>query len=82
MLSRLRLKIKPWSAVSFGHVLSDSIGCGYRTIGRDHGDSSDNALNESNNALYKAEMVRPQGGFNGTADLKWARLLSIDWLNN
>ena len=34
------------------------------------GDSYDNALSESNNALYKAEMVRPHGGFNGTADLE------------
>ena len=46
------------------------------------GDSYDNALSESNNALYKAEMVRPHGGFNGTADLEWATLLWVDWFNN
>ena len=46
------------------------------------GDSYDNALSESNNALYKAEMVRPHGGFNGTADLGWATLLWVDWFNN
>ena len=46
------------------------------------GDSCDNALSESNNALYKAEMVRPKSGFNGTTDLEWATLLSVDWFNN
>ena len=46
------------------------------------GDFYDNALSESNNALYKAEMVRPQSGLNGTADLEWATLLSVDWSNN
>ena len=30
------------------------------------GDSCDNALSESNNAFYKAEMLRPHGGFNGS----------------
>ena len=41
------------------------------------GDSYDNALSESNNAFYKAEIVRPQSGFNGTTDLEWATLLSV-----
>ena len=40
-------------------------------------DYYDNAPSESNNALYKAEMVRPQSGFNGTTDLEWATLLSV-----
>ena len=34
------------------------------------GDSYDNALSESSNASYKAEMVRPHGGFNRTRDLE------------
>ena len=34
-----------------------------------------------NNALYKAEMVRPHGGFNGTSDLEWATPLWVDWFN-
>ena len=46
------------------------------------GDSYDNALSESNNALYKTEMVRTHGDFNGTADLEWATLLWVDWFNN
>ena len=39
-------------------------------------------ISESNNALYKTEMVRTHGDFNGTADLEWATLLWVDWFNN
>ena len=46
------------------------------------GDSYDNALSESVNGLYKAEMVRPHGEFTGTQDPKWATLLWVDWFKN
>ena len=46
------------------------------------GDSYDNALSESVKGLYKAEMFRPHGEFNGTADLEWATLLWVDWFKN
>ena len=82
MLSRLRLNSGRgvhYLSVTYSQTLLDA---GIAPSVGDHGDSSDNALNESNNDLYKAEMVRPQGGFNGTADFEWARLLSIDWFNS
>ncbi len=81
-LSRLRLNSGRgvhYLSVTFSQTLLDA---GIAPSVRTTGDSNDNALSESNNALYKAEMVRPQGGFKGTTGLEWARLLSIDWFNN
>ena len=41
-----------------------------------------NALAESFNGLYKAEMVRPPGPFNGIETFEWQTLLWVDWYNN
>ena len=82
MLSRLRLNSDygvQYLLVTCSHALLDA---GIAPSVGTTGDSYDNALSESNNALYKAEMVRPKSGFNGTADLEWAILLSVDWFNN
>jgi putative transposase len=46
------------------------------------GDSSDNALAESVNALYKAELVRRRGPWKGLGDLQFATLEWVDWFNN
>ena len=46
------------------------------------GDSYDNALAETVNGLYKAEMVNPHGQFSGTDELEWATLAYVDWFNN
>jgi putative transposase len=46
------------------------------------GDSYDNALAESFNGLYKAEMVFHEGPWKGVEDLEWATLTYVDWFNN
>ncbi len=46
------------------------------------GDSYDNALAESVNGLYKAELVYWQGPWRGADDLELATLTWVDWFNN
>jgi putative transposase len=45
------------------------------------GDSYDNALAESFNGLYKAELIRRQGPWVGLEDVEHATLEYIDWFN-
>lgn len=46
------------------------------------GDSYDNALAESFNGLYKAELIRHEGPWQGLDDLEFATLGYIDWFNH
>ena len=46
------------------------------------GDSYDNALAETVNGLYKAELVYHRGPWRGCADLELATLEWVDWFNN
>jgi len=46
------------------------------------GDSYDNALAESVNGLYKAELVYVRGPWRGGQDLELATLEWVDWFNN
>jgi putative transposase len=46
------------------------------------GDSYDNALAESFNGLYKAELIYHEGPWNGVDDVEWATLTYVDWFNN
>ena len=46
------------------------------------GDSFDNAMAESVNALYKAELVYWEGPWDGADDLELATLGWVDWFNN
>ena len=46
------------------------------------GDSYDNALAETMNGLYKAELVRNQGPWRGLDDLEFATLEWVDWFNH
>jgi transposase InsO family protein len=46
------------------------------------GDSYDNALAESINGLYKAEMIRRQGPWRGVDAVEYATLVWVDWFNN
>jgi putative transposase len=46
------------------------------------GDSYDNALAESLNGLYKAELVYRRGPWRGCEDLELATLEWVDWFNN
>jgi putative transposase len=46
------------------------------------GDSYDNALAETINGLYKAELVRNRGPWRGLEDLEYATLEWVDWFNN
>jgi len=46
------------------------------------GDSYDNALAESVNGLYKAELVYRRGPWRGCSDLELGTLEWVDWFNN
>jgi putative transposase len=46
------------------------------------GDSYDNALAESFNGLYKAELIRRRGPWRGLDDVEFATLEYIDWFNH
>ena len=46
------------------------------------GDSYDNALAESFNGLYKAELIFHEGPWAGVEAVEWATLTYVDWFNN
>ena len=46
------------------------------------GDSYDNALAETINGLYKAELIRQQGPWRGVEAVEFATLKWVDWFNN
>ena len=46
------------------------------------GDSYDNALAESFNGLYKAELIRHRGPWCGLEDVEYATLEYVDWFNH
>ena len=46
------------------------------------GDSYDNALAESFNGLYKAELIRRYGPWRGIDDVELATLEYLDWFNH
>ena len=46
------------------------------------GDSYDNALAETINGLYKAEVIHPNGPWRGLDDVEFATLEWVDWFNN
>ena len=46
------------------------------------GDSCDNAMAESFNALYKWELIYPKGPWKGLDDVEFATLGYIDWFNH
>ena len=46
------------------------------------GDSYDNALAESFNGLYKAELIRHRGPWRGLDDVEFATLDYVDWFNH
>jgi putative transposase len=45
------------------------------------GDSYDNALAESFHGLYKAELIRHEGPWQGLEDVEYATLEYVDWFN-
>ena len=46
------------------------------------GDSYDNAMAETINGLYKAEVIHRQGPWNGLDDVEYATLEWVDWFNH
>jgi transposase InsO family protein len=46
------------------------------------GDSYDNALAETINGLYKAEVIHRQPSWRRREDVEWATLKWVDWFNN
>ncbi len=46
------------------------------------GDSYDNAMAESINALYKAEVIHKEGPWRGVEEVERATLTWVDWFNN
>ena len=46
------------------------------------GDSYDNALAETINGLYKAEVIHRLGPWKTMASVEWETLKWVDWFNN
>jgi putative transposase len=46
------------------------------------GDSYDNALAETINGLYKAEVIHRLGPWKNMAAVEWETLKWVDWFNN
>lgn len=46
------------------------------------GDSYDNALAETINGLYKAEVIHRRNSWHRCEDVEWATLQWVDWFNN
>lgn len=46
------------------------------------GDSYDNALAETINGLYKAEVIRRRSSWRNLEEVEWATLEWVDWFNN
>jgi putative transposase len=46
------------------------------------GDAYDNALAETINGLFKAEVIRARGPWKGVEDVEYATLDWVDWFNN
>jgi len=46
------------------------------------GDSYDNAMAETINGLYKAEVIHRKGPWRGIDDVEFATLEWVDWFNN
>ncbi|MBU2605331.1 MAG: integrase core domain-containing protein, partial [Alphaproteobacteria bacterium] len=46
------------------------------------GDSYDNALAETINGLYKAEVIHRKGPWNSMDAIEYATLIWVDWFNN
>jgi putative transposase len=59
-------------------LVEAGVTCSVGTVG----DSSDNALAESVNGLYKTELVRKRGPWKTIDDLEIATLEWVDWYNH
>ena len=46
------------------------------------GDSSDDALTEIFNGLYKTELIHRQGPWRNVEHVEWETLKYVDWFNN
>lgn len=46
------------------------------------GDSYDNAMAETINGLYKAEVIRRRSSWRNLEEVEWATLEWVDWFNN
>ena len=66
-------------SIRYSERLADA---GIATSVGSRGDSYDNALAESVNGLYKAELVYRRGPWKGREDLELATLEWVDWFNN
>lgn len=68
-----------YTSIRYGQRLADS---GIeRSVGR-RGDSYDNALAESVNALYKKEVIVPEGSWSSAAEVTLATAGWVFWYNN
>ena len=68
-----------YTSIRYGQRLADA---GIeRSVGR-KGDSYDNALAESVNALYKKEVIVPEGPWNNAAEVTLATSRWVSWYNH
>jgi putative transposase len=69
------------SGVAYKYSFADSIS--YRLLTWQYlGDSYDNALAETINGLYKAEVIHKDGPWRGLEDVERATLTWVEWFNN
>jgi len=54
----------------------------YSTVARNPSASYDNALAETINGLFKAEVIRKQGPWRSVEAVEFATLEWVDWFNN
>lgn len=68
-----------YTSIRFGEALAEAGIAG--SVGST-GDSYDNALAESINGLYKAELIKPRKPWKGVDDVEIATAEYVDWFNH
>ena len=66
-------------SIRYSERLSEA---GFNASVGSRGDSYDNALAETINGLYKAEVIRKEGPWRGPDEVEFATLSWVDWFNN
>lgn len=73
---------RSWLAVRLDPLQRATGGSGHRAVGRQSGDSYDNALAETINGLYKAEVIHRRGPWKSVEAVELATLEWVSWFNH
>jgi putative transposase len=76
---RRPVEITQYLSIRYSERLAE---CGIHASVGTTGDSYDNALAESINGLYKAEVIWRGGPWRGVETVEFATLAWVDWFNN